>query len=552
MNENIKKDYELKCADIKRKLDITDANFSEIDKIKIQPPEITVAAARRSQSPQQPFLAVTQNSNFECTTNSNNSSLNQTTVSANKGDTPLRLEQLLDQHKNPDDFMISWRQLLSLFEIEDPKCNPNTETKCKSVLPQTFDKSSAGTDHRTDHLEVNQRTNHLEVNQSIGTNQKESAKPTTIISVLSVLTALENILGSLGPKLIHLLLTAISMEKSKVNSSNNLLDDNHNCILFETIQEKLKGLLSADLIEANLQDFVKKSIKDMTDLVDQSNERRKMRRVQPPSATSAKEMSLNDMKDLVYQSIERMEKSNIQPLSTPSVEKVSLKVMTDLVSDTIDRMEQSSLQSISTQSAEKRLPRFEAATYVKQLPSTSRNKFVGNSTNERVHQSTVKGKISYLQHSSMQSAKKTLPPPETVTYVESSPEKKSTGNSIFEEGVTLQDSEIKTLMTKFPILSKTDKLNFKTFYNQLKITDPDRVMRLRNEVCQIQNKSVIAETEWEKETYYPNEVFYLDYTKTPAFDVKTTSMAYRVADMNVGVKIKRRKRDESGSFEATM
>lgn len=100
-------------------------------------------------------------------------------------------------------------------------------------------------------------------------------EPLTIISVLSILTALEDILGSLGPKVIDLMYKAKAMDKTQGNSSDQLLDNDDNCILFETIKEKLKGLVSANLVERNKESAVKKAIKNMATLVHQTNERQK-------------------------------------------------------------------------------------------------------------------------------------------------------------------------------------------------------------------------------------------------------------------------------------
>lgn len=72
--------------------------------------------------------------------------------------------------------------------------------------------------------------------------------PLTIVSVLRLLTALEDILGSLGPKVIELLSEALTLEKTETNSSNELLNKKDNSILLETIKEKLKGILIAKVI----------------------------------------------------------------------------------------------------------------------------------------------------------------------------------------------------------------------------------------------------------------------------------------------------------------
>lgn len=98
-------------------------------------------------------------------------------------------------------------------------------------------------------------------------------EPITIISVLSLLSAFENMLGSLGPKTINLMIEAIAMEKVSVNSSNLLLDNTNHCILFDTVKEKLKGHIQADIVEPNKLNGLKKTIKNMDILISEANAR---------------------------------------------------------------------------------------------------------------------------------------------------------------------------------------------------------------------------------------------------------------------------------------
>lgn len=62
------------------------------------------------------------------------------------------------------------------------------------------------------------------------------------LSVLRILTALENDLGSLGPKAVDLMAKALTLEKISAGGSDKLLNDD-NCTFFETVNEKLKGLI---------------------------------------------------------------------------------------------------------------------------------------------------------------------------------------------------------------------------------------------------------------------------------------------------------------------
>ncbi|XP_065165395.1 uncharacterized protein CG7065-like isoform X2 [Atheta coriaria] len=97
-----------------------------------------------------------------------------------------------------------------------------------------------------------------------------------IVAVLRLLTALEDKLGSLGPKVVDLLAKALSMEKKTPNSSEQLLDDETNCVMFETIKEKLKGLLHAGLVAdyPSQEKAVKTSITKIAGLLHLANKRK--------------------------------------------------------------------------------------------------------------------------------------------------------------------------------------------------------------------------------------------------------------------------------------
>ncbi|KAF5296408.1 hypothetical protein FQR65_LT01395 [Abscondita terminalis] len=109
-----------------------------------------------------------------------------------------------------------------------------------------------------------------------------------IVGVLRLLTALEEKLGSLGPKVIDLLAQALKMEKNEANSSEILLDNEMNCVLFETVKEKLKGQLLAGLVDYNQEKAFKNAIKKIASLVHYSGERKKMQQKETPKVDPIK------------------------------------------------------------------------------------------------------------------------------------------------------------------------------------------------------------------------------------------------------------------------
>ncbi|KAM7349991.1 uncharacterized protein CG7065 [Cochliomyia hominivorax] len=100
--------------------------------------------------------------------------------------------------------------------------------------------------------------------------EEEPEGPLTVVAVLRLLTALEEHLGSLGPKVVDMLGKALALEKVKGNSSDDLLMNEDHCVFFETIKEKLKGLLIANVLEDQHKiKAVKRAIKNIASLVHQ-------------------------------------------------------------------------------------------------------------------------------------------------------------------------------------------------------------------------------------------------------------------------------------------
>lgn len=104
---------------------------------------------------------------------------------------------------------------------------------------------------------------------------KEDNGEVNIVGVLRLLTALEEKLGSLGPKIIDLLAQALALEKNQANSSETLLDNEINCVLFETVKEKLKGQLLAGLVDYTQEKAFKNAIKKIASLLHFANQRKK-------------------------------------------------------------------------------------------------------------------------------------------------------------------------------------------------------------------------------------------------------------------------------------
>lgn len=90
--------------------------------------------------------------------------------------------------------------------------------------------------------------------------------PLNVITVLRQLSVLENQLGLLAPKIVDLLSKGLVMEKIEPKSSIKLLTPD-NCVMFETVKEKLKGQLLANVVKRSLVNATMFSIRNIEKLM---------------------------------------------------------------------------------------------------------------------------------------------------------------------------------------------------------------------------------------------------------------------------------------------
>lgn len=90
--------------------------------------------------------------------------------------------------------------------------------------------------------------------------------PLNVITVLRQLSVLEDQLGLLAPKIVDLLSKGLTMEKIEPKTSINLLTP-ENCVMFETVKEKLKGQLLAGVVKKNLVNATMFSVRNIEKLM---------------------------------------------------------------------------------------------------------------------------------------------------------------------------------------------------------------------------------------------------------------------------------------------
>ena len=71
------------------------------------------------------------------------------------------------------------------------------------------------------------------------------AGPVQILPALRILTALEDILGSLGPQINAVMSKALALDNARIGASNCLLENEDVVCIIDMVKEKLSGQLAA-------------------------------------------------------------------------------------------------------------------------------------------------------------------------------------------------------------------------------------------------------------------------------------------------------------------
>ncbi|KAJ6630198.1 hypothetical protein Bhyg_16713, partial [Pseudolycoriella hygida] len=98
--------------------------------------------------------------------------------------------------------------------------------------------------------------------------EEADSEPLTIISVFRLLAALEDLLGAtLGKRVLDLLSKAVHLEKVKANLADEVLMNEENSVLLDTVKEKLKGLIIAKIVNSQQINAVRRAIRNVESIV---------------------------------------------------------------------------------------------------------------------------------------------------------------------------------------------------------------------------------------------------------------------------------------------
>ncbi|KAG4076281.1 hypothetical protein HA402_014830 [Bradysia odoriphaga] len=181
---------------------------------------------------------------------------------------------------------------LKKFEIRK-KLNLSADYYPRSSSYSYNDQPTASSSsYRYDKEESRMQTQYATETVSEDTTDDE---PLTVISVLRLLAALEDQLGAtLGKKVLDLLSKAVHLEKLKANLADDVLMNEENSVLLDTVKEKLKGLIIAKIVNNQQINAVRRAIRNVESIVaiiDKKISVSKVRDEPPPNSSDKKEVS---------------------------------------------------------------------------------------------------------------------------------------------------------------------------------------------------------------------------------------------------------------------
>lgn len=288
--------------------------------------------------------------------------------------------------------------------------------------------------------------------------EEEIDEPLTVVSVLRLLTALEELLGpSLGPKIIDMLAKALALEKVKANSADELLINDDNCVLFETIKEKLKGQLIAEVVEKHQIKAVKRAIKNVAGVIHMVSEREKNKTPEEKQASEAAKVQPIEPKaqptpiEPVFDKAE-IAKKIAAALITQGKTDVTPEQLESLIQVYIERQKESAAAAAPKATVEK-----PPAPTTVTVPTVSTPQVEVPSYDEEQSQEEIRPARVHDEEFDL--------PEDASSALES-----------------LTDSDLQTLLQNFKDLSSEEQQHLIAYLKKLESIDPPRVEKLRKYV----------------------------------------------------------------------
>ncbi|KAL1465263.1 hypothetical protein WDU94_004846 [Cyamophila willieti] len=265
--------------------------------------------------------------------------------------------------------------------------------------------------------------------------------PLNIITVLRTLTVLENQLGSLGPKCVELLSKALAMEKNKPTSSVLLMHEN-NCVMFETIKEKLRGQLMTGVVERHMVNASRHAIKSVEALLFHAP------KIEKPDEGESSEQDGVDLID--KEAIAKQIAAALVAQGRPDVSNEELEVLIEEVIKMAKAQAESTGKEVNTKNILSQLQGGDADDSHSPQPVEEKPKETQYSASK--NDSSSVGGLDMLQSS----------------YDNDDAHK--------DEGMEqLSERDVKDLLRNFKTLSRKEQLGLITYLSELEAKDPVKV-----------------------------------------------------------------------------
>lgn len=288
-------------------------------------------------------------------------------------------------------------------------------------------------------------------------------EPLTVVSVLRLLTALEEKLGSLGPKVIDLLAKALALEKVKANSADDMLINEDNCVIFETIKEKLKGQLIAGVIEPNKINAVKRAVKNVAAIIHLVSKKSKEGNTEDATKTVVDGNPSTDTASATVSSSSPVDLTDKAAIAKKIAAALIMQGKTDITTEQLEE-----LIGVYTQMAQKAKETNEPVTTASFLQDSQTLPVVEDASSSPPASTSSKSKDNFA-----------VPSPEKVkedTPAEDEDELPADASSALE---SLTDSDLQTLLQNFKDLSTEEQQHLIAYLKKLEASQPIRVEKLR-------------------------------------------------------------------------
>ncbi|XP_035900892.1 uncharacterized protein CG7065-like isoform X1 [Anopheles stephensi] len=328
--------------------------------------------------------------------------------------------------------------------------------------------------------------------------------PLNFIAVCRLLTAFEEYLGSLGPKVIDLMAKALALEKVKANSADDLLLNEDNCMFLETVKEKLKGHMMAETIDPPKMVPIKKAVRNIARLLHEASKREQPAKP-PEEEMSQDSLPVSDVATPAATSAPLASGNSLDKIAV--AEQLAKLLVAQGKSDfTTDELEELiNVYVAMAQMSRERNTIINAKTYLSSLPTpqpvaasvplavpkeltpASVVPVIAAPTKapERARPEPTTGSSVALGGGgggARWNERKTDVPVRTGNFGSSMPDGLEDENSSSGTLENLTDSDLQTLLQSFKDLSNDEQMHLISYLRKLERTEPERVERLRRYV----------------------------------------------------------------------